>query len=206
MKMIAAPALALIAVLLTVSASNAQSFRSCVDELGVRTSAESLIRCLTELSFRLEKAEDEVRRLENRMFSLLDAQETTAVPSGAVMAFDLPGGCPVGWRQYRQLSGRVIIGTGRSGNTDTKDNFLTERELYDRGGQETVTLSAREMPAHTHRQVWGQGAGTANTVASGNNLQNYREATMTQATRSTGGGQPHENMPPFLALHYCIKD
>ncbi|WP_435659864.1 hypothetical protein [Leisingera caerulea] len=218
MKLAVSTVLAAVGLMMAIGGASAQSYRYCVNELGVRTSAESLIRCLNELSFRLEKAENEVRRLENRMFSLLSDQETAAIPSGAIMAFDLPGGCPVGWRQYRQLSGRVIVGTGRSGNTDAKDEFLTARELYDRGGRETVTLSIEEMPTHRHgipmvtapHDFLDDGVGTNAPYFDYSRRSDVRtkigDSRPDQGVYAAGSGGSHENMPPFLALHYCLKD
>lgn len=206
MKLAVAPVFALAVLFASVGVSNAQSSRSCSEELGIRTSAELLIRCLNELSFRLEKAEDQARRLESRMFSLLDRQEVATVPSGAVMAFDLTGGCPIGWRQYRSLSGRVIVGTGRSGNTDTKDDFLTERELYDRGGQETVTLNIREMPEHSHPILRTDSQSGDGNFVNWSSMGSPNNKSTGEGTALTGSGTPHENMPPFLALNYCIKD
>jgi microcystin-dependent protein len=80
-------------------------------------------------------------------------------------------------------------------------------------GETTHTLLAAEMPTHTHVVA---GSPNASTVASptGNYLAtspgnvygpppantSLMPATLTDA----GGGQPHDNMSPYLVLNFCI--
>ena len=80
------------------------------------------------------------------------------------------------------------------------------------GGSQTVTLSIAQMPAHTHVPWNASNApptqGTApNNVLGGANA--YRAtspdaAMLPGAVTNVGGGQPHDNMMPYLALNYCI--
>ncbi len=111
-----------------------------------------------------------------------DGQTTFALP-------DLRGRRPVHWGQYPGAS-PVAVGQ--------------------RGGTETHTLVATEMPAHTHpvraaatatatspaNAVWGPApagyATTAGAVLAG--------ACVTPAA----GGAAHENMPPFLVVNFQI--
>jgi microcystin-dependent protein len=81
-----------------------------------------------------------------------------------------------------------------------------------KGGLETVALTAAQMPEHEHEARASQAAGdtpvpTGNVLASADNL--YGEPTNLTALRSgsvanVGGGQGHENMQPYLALNFCI--
>jgi microcystin-dependent protein len=81
------------------------------------------------------------------------------------------------------------------------------------GGQENVTLTTSQIPAHSHPQtgastatasdptgavpaVWGD-AEYSTATASGTLAVN--------AVASTGGSQPHNNLPPFLATSYIIS-
>jgi microcystin-dependent protein len=82
-----------------------------------------------------------------------------------------------------------------------------------KSGEETHTLSADEMPQHTHTARASSVDGNT-PVPSPNilaqtpsriyndptNLVDLRADTVT----SVGGGQAHENMQPYLALNFCI--
>jgi microcystin-dependent protein len=102
---------------------------------------------------------------------------------------------------------------------------LTPRTIGEAGGQENVTLTAAQLPAHTHPFT---GTGTppcqsgpggfdspaTRVPAISANTENYAaapgNAVMAPMTVSgttgapTGGGQPAPNMPPFLCLNFQI--
>jgi microcystin-dependent protein len=89
------------------------------------------------------------------------------------------------------------------------------------GGQETVTLTLQQIPAHTH-QAAATATGTANIPASNLVLSNQTapagspsvyaapDATTLvqlagQSVGLQGGNQPHDNMQPFVALSFIIS-
>jgi len=94
---------------------------------------------------------------------------------------------------------------------------LSLRDLGEQAGEEAVTLLTTEMPAHSHGAVaasgTGQGSPANNAWASGlktgpsvyspsdpnNNVQ-----MNPLALSITGGGQPHNNLMPYLTLNFCI--
>ncbi len=92
--------------------------------------------------------------------------------------------------------------------------------LYDQGqsgGEQTVTLLTTEMPAHSHAVNASTASGTLNTpqdnvwakavvARQGQNLYDPTVGTPMSdgAVSMAGGGQPHNNMPPFLALTFII--
>lgn len=92
---------------------------------------------------------------------------------------------------------------------------LTERLLGQRGGTETETLSEAQMPQHTHNLMainapaTTYAPGPANSLArsvGGNAFQSSASNTdlNADALESAGGGQPHNNMQPFLAMNFII--
>ena len=127
------------------------------------------------------------------LFSLLgtyyggDGQSTFALP-------DLRGRAPIGAWQ----------GPG-----------LSDRQIGEVGGDETITLTQQQMPIHSH----AAGASTAagNSVSPTNALpakkfrtQLYRTGSSADTTMApdaigyAGGSQPHSNMPPYTAMTWCI--
>ena len=109
-----------------------------------------------------------------------------AIPTGFVL-------CD-GNNSTPNLSGRFVVGYDAS-NSDY--------DVNDTGGSESVTLTVNQIPAHTHninlavrafyQEPRNFGVGTD---GSANNSED---------TGSTGGGQSHENRPPFYALCYIMK-
>lgn len=81
------------------------------------------------------------------------------------------------------------------------------------GGAERVTLTLPQLPAHAHTEDKPTAAATASqmgllTSVLGISLQTItKPPTVTVAsgdTGSAGGGQSHENMPPFLAVDVFV--
>lgn len=66
------------------------------------------------------------------------------------------------------------------------------------GGEATVTLTVNEMPKHTHGLKMSKGAGNYYSPPWGDGVE---EATPTSVVQSAGGGQAHNNMPPYLAVY-----
>ena len=109
-----------------------------------------------------------------------------AIPTGFVL-------CD-GNNSTPNLSGRFVVGYDAS-NSDY--------DVNDTGGSESVTLTVNQIPAHTHninlavrafyQEPRNFGVGTD---GSANNSED---------TGSTGGGQSHENRPPYYALCFIMK-
>jgi len=92
------------------------------------------------------------------------------------------------------LRRRVAVGAGGSGSA-TLGNVVGNS-----GGEEAHTLTASEMPAHTHGTVTGAAAGMQTGTS------NYRMNSLSgSVTGSTGGDAAHNNMPPSLVVNVIIK-
>lgn len=85
-------------------------------------------------------------------------------------------------------------------------------------GEETVTLTTSQIPAHNHvpqcfsNQQGGNSNSPANSVwASSTTGSAYAANTAptlamsTDAMGSSGGSQPHDNMVPFLVINFIIS-
>jgi len=102
------------------------------------------------------------------------------------------------------LRGRAAIGDGSGPG-------LTPRSWGAKGGQETVTLTAQQIPSHTH-QLHAAAEAANESKPGGNELASgtFYHAAATDAPMAassignTGGSQSHTNMQPWLAMNYCI--
>lgn len=105
------------------------------------------------------------------------------------------------------LRGRVIVGVGQG-------TGLSNYNLGNSGGVETVTLTSNQIPSHSHTLGTSSNVGTSDTP-SGNFIAKNSEGikqfgTSTNASLgaatigATGGGQSHTNLQPYLALRYII--
>lgn len=85
--------------------------------------------------------------------------------------------------------------------------------LGERAGEQSHTLAAAEMPQHTHPLQAASATGDT-PLAPGNLLadspsQLYAAANALTplhptSVTSSGGGQAHPNMQPYLSLNFCI--
>ena len=96
---------------------------------------------------------------------------------------------------------------------------LSLRDLGEVGGETAVTLLQTEMPNHTHNAQCSPSVGTATTPAGnvwatakvGRQAENKYSASpgsspamSSNAANVAGGSLPHNNMPPYLTVNFCI--
>ena len=94
---------------------------------------------------------------------------------------------------------------------------LTSRRLGQRIGVETVTLSEAQIPSHGHMvramsasgatneptnqsSIAAAGADRLYTPSTSSNIVDMASQTMS----TTGGGQSHDNLQPYLVLNFII--
>lgn len=126
------------------------------------------------------------------------------VPSGTIVMFGRTL-IPDGWS----------ICDGTNGTPDLRNRFIVGAGgaygLAATGGADTVTLTSDQMPSHYHEAL---GGGIDDLNFTGGNVYNNERIPFTRSdgnaagvekTRNTGGGQAHENRPPYYALYYIMK-
>ena len=102
------------------------------------------------------------------------------------------------------LRSRRVVGSGGGAGLSPYVNG-------DRGGVEAVAVSIGEIPVHSHQATVVTDPGTVRTpvnavpAGAASHLYATTHDTTMVALQSSGGGQPHENRPPFLVLNYCIS-
>ena len=147
----------------------------------------------------------------SKSFRVSTSRATTAsTPSRFTRATSL-NGTPAG--------GRFIIGAGVHNNKwfplgsdqsvdlkryiaydeDTDQETATSRST---GGEEEHTLTIEEMPSHTHQFEYVS-VEERNRERSGGPDPIWKDAKKTENTLAVGGRQPHNNMPPHIALYFC---
>ncbi|TMM46165.1 phage tail protein [Qipengyuania marisflavi] len=120
--------------------------------------------------------------------------------------------------QLPDLRGRVPLGDGRGPG-------LSDIRLGEQGGLETVTLTAPELPSHTHALNGSLSLRTSTSAPDTNDPNGAALATFPSdrniystsardrpgmpvvgqiTLANTGGGQAHENRPPFLVMNWCV--
>jgi microcystin-dependent protein len=111
--------------------------------------------------------------------------------------------------QLPNLQGRVPIHQGQG-------TGLQNYPIGSIGGSETVSLLTSQLPSHNH-QALASPATTASQSTpagnawSGNQYKQFAAGTSANAQMNAGsvgnagGGTPHENMLPFLAITFIIS-
>ncbi len=92
---------------------------------------------------------------------------------------------------------------------------LSNHTVGEMAGEENVTLTINQIPAHTHVAQANANAGTlaspAGNVWAGANDSPFAPPASANTTLApgalgnAGGSQPHDNMVPFLAVNFIIS-
>ncbi len=104
------------------------------------------------------------------------------------------------------LRSRTAIGQGRGPG-------LSPYRSGDRGGVEFTRITTLNLPGHSHTtSVEATSEGNTDnptgSVVAGNGVNSFGTVADTylssENTGNTGDGQPLFNLPPYLAINYCI--
>lgn len=87
---------------------------------------------------------------------------------------------------WERLEDRFLLGAGSNYTAGTT------------GGEAQHTLTVNEMPSHRH-EILASTQGTAFGSAYINPSNGSRNST--DQTELNGGGQPHNNMPPYIVVY-----
>lgn len=172
--------------------------RSMVDQLNLsmksgsaaQTSAEIKKKNDPEVSYakQIKDLEETVKKLSKEIESSLDKNH----PVGSLYCSEDPtepsklfGGT------WERIQDRFILAAGSSyaaGST---------------GGEANHTLTVDEMPSHIHglssrpQRFYGEDVISGSILGGDKLITNY----VGDATKAAGGSQPHNNMPPYIAMY-----
>lgn len=157
-------------------------------------------------------------------------QSAPAVPAGCV-AHTAASTAPSGWllcdgatvsrTTYSDLFAAIGTTFGAGNGTTTfglpnlKGRAIVHRDsgqaefdtLGETGGAKTHTLTGSEMPAHKHdipRRAYSNAAGSGDAARLGLAQNAANTGTFTDMA-TTGGGNPHNNLQPYVVLNAIIK-
>jgi hypothetical protein len=147
----------------------------------------------------------------------VEVLETGNVPRGVVVAFDRDDlnadKCPPGWQPFKEARARAIIGAGDPKKAPGKFGFgengqpLTHFTHRQHGGEEEHTLTIEEMPKHAHGLEVEYWYHTGKRKVLFDETQIGEKSGLDKSKIGfQGSGQPHNNMPPHIALYFCKKD
>ncbi len=122
-----------------------------------------------------------------------------------------------GWVSFEDGQGRIILGVGSTEDQRGETRSFAKAGLV--GGEFQHVLSVPELPFHGHPISVSQSTNIHDALAGNNDSasygidEHYRESsdsqnrwgTLSDVVGATGGGQPQNNMPPYITLYFCMK-
>jgi microcystin-dependent protein len=149
-----------------------------------------------------------------------------SVPAGTIVMYN-SSSPPAGWvlcdgaNGTPDLRGRFILGAGQGVG-------LTNRNQWEKGGEETVALQTSQIPGHTHGYAdafivenwnwyndqigwnrnhinWKDEQSNGIKGSGDGDWDNSPMGKWRTTDAGTGGGQAHNNMPPYYVLTFIMK-
>ncbi|MDR0620051.1 MAG: hypothetical protein LBG17_09155 [Bacteroidales bacterium] len=133
------------------------------------------------------------------------------IPVGGIIMWSgsissIPGGWALcdGANGTPNLKGRFVVGYDGS-----KTDYNTTGKT---GGAETVTLNTNQIPSHSHKIGEGWYNNASNNSSAGKLVSYQKYSSMgnnkheeNMFSWAEGGGQAHENRPPYYVLAYIMR-
>lgn len=149
---------------------------------------------LTEvISLAVQDNTDNIAALSNQISNIGSISFDDIYPVGSIyMSVNSTNPSNLFGGTWTQLKDRFLLGAG-----STYTNGST-------GGEASHTLTVNEMPSHSHPQyvtVSSGGSLSANCDYDSYSSGNARKSAQNVSTDPTGGGNSHNNMPPYLVVY-----
>ena len=161
-----------------------------IKDTTARQAAESAKTLSTTASGNATTALNKVTELESEISALKSDLANKLYPVGSIyMSVNATNPAELFGGTWERLKDRFLLAAGdayAAGST---------------GGEAQHTLTVNEMPSHTHitRLDWSNTKGWGIAASeSGDTNATVDSGTVTGAA---GGGKPHNNMPPYLAVY-----
>jgi len=154
-----------------------------------------------------QKYDKQLQETEGKLGDINEQLSTFKLPDQAILISTVECSKLEGnWKDYSDLSGRFALAKGAS--TDEYGE-TKQYALGDKHGVHDHKLEEDELPEHAHKLIWGLDTGDTGKRVRGYNLFPENKVLIGRTlhdTSSIGGNKPHNNMPPYLVLSYCIQN
>ena len=102
-----------------------------------------------------------------------------------------------------------VLCDGNNNTPNLRDKFIVgagnNYAVAATGGEDSVTLTTAQIPSHTHSIQIRTGVDDNNFSFNNGFSSDRNDSGGTFNSNSTGGGQSHENRPPYYALAFIMK-
>ena len=156
----------------------------------------------------LENLQQFNTRLEEKVQLMINQSISNAINGGVVNLIDVQSLYPIG-SIYISTNSTNPVNIFRFGTWERiEDMFLlaagSQYSAGSTGGEATHTLTIDEIPAHTHQYKRHSLNREDTDPETGQDAYGVSNKTLEErigTSESTGGGQAHNNMPPYLAVY-----